>query len=67
MLRWCKRRRMRRIAPAEGAPRAQTVGTDGRWQVIVHAWATALEEALKLTQGNVEAAVALAATMIFVD
>ncbi len=67
MLRWCKRRRTRRIAPAVGAPRTETASTDGRWQVIVHAWATALEEALKLTQGNVEAAVALAATMIFVD
>jgi len=51
----------------ERAGRAQAARTEGRWQIIVHAWATALDEALKLTQGNVEAAVAVSATMICMD
>jgi hypothetical protein len=66
MLSWC-RRRTRRVAAVPGTLLVVKVRTDGRWQVIVHAWTAALEEALKLTQGNVEAAVALAATMIFMD
>ena len=63
---WCKRRpRRTRAVPREGLATAPR--TEGRWQVVVHAWIAALDEALKLTQGNVEAAVALAATMIFMD
>ncbi|HZQ36732.1 MAG TPA: hypothetical protein VFD32_12420 [Dehalococcoidia bacterium] len=66
MLTWCKRR-ARRVRVMERVVRTPAADAEGRWQVVVHAWATALEEALKLTQGNVEAAVAIAATMIFMD
>jgi hypothetical protein len=63
---WCKRRphRIRSVQRGEQAPAPRL---EGRWQVVVHAWVAALDEALKLTQGNVEAAVAIAATMIFMD
>lgn len=66
MLSWCKRR-TRRAVPWQYREHTPAPPTEGRWQVVVHAWVTALDEALKLTQGNVEAAVAIAATMIFMD
>lgn len=40
---------------------------DGRWQVIKRAWRAELRDALRLTKGNLELAVAIAATMIFSD
>ena len=59
----CKRRR---ALGAAGVP-AKKATFDRRWQVVKHKWTTELREALRQTKGNLELAVAIAATMVFAD
>jgi hypothetical protein len=50
--------------PAAAAPIA--IG-DSRWQLIRNRWKAELHEALRQTKGNLELAIALATTMVFMD
>jgi hypothetical protein len=62
------RRRPKLPTRLEHRPAAiETAVPDGRKRVVIRAWAIALREALEVTRGDLQLAVALAATMIFSD
>lgn len=63
----CKGWRERRVALRTKRELLQQAAADGRWQVIRGAWKAELREALLATKGNLELAVAIAATMVFAD
>ncbi len=67
MLAWCRRRSLPEVRWRDVSLRPRVSSADGRWRVVMHAWSLELHEARWLTRGNVEAAAALAATMIFMD
>ncbi|MHB8578123.1 MAG: hypothetical protein ACYDCQ_22665 [Dehalococcoidia bacterium] len=62
----CKRRLLQPV-PDEPAALAPVAIGDGRWRLIRNRWNAELHEALRQTKGNLELAIALATTMVFMD